>query len=1004
MLLAVATLQAGTVLPVFLADNHSQSFAWVSRTLDLDEPHVLVLVDAHSDASAVERSDEVRERLRRVVSVKERAQRVEDWRQVGRVQAFNWIEPLMPRPFERVLWIAGRKLSVRQAQELAKEAGDACDGRIEVEPRSAGALADRWQVDEVSALAKWNPGGRAVLLSIDLDFFAGMESAEEVFDQIWSEAMDWQGLAGVCISVSRPWLVDDAEADRLVRMVVSAVRRTRGAVLELDGAIDDTVDHSLKAAEFEEGQVPRWDLAQVSSPTAAEIALLGDRCQVRGREWHAAVGRGRIVLDGGEIDIDGVWRVKKGDEVVLRVVGTSAASGRVRWRRLHAARAAYDLMPETGLGKGFAPESGRWIYEQSRALVETSDFALAQDDWGESSGRVRIEGEYQRDGAWIPLATVEIRVGEGHGFRRALSECFGMPYVFGVAAVVEGDLSGVETGWGSDCSNFLVHAWRRSGVGLVWGDPGMLRRQLEEVKGRLPERAVESGVMVDFGSHVAALWEDREPRGVVGAEDLVVHHLGGVPELILLGELAKNRPPFRVWMANKDEGPSLRFAGDVVLVDGDRWVVEGFGKGEEDIFAVNLEGVPSMKKAATSRKYNFRFPAANLIWLKQQGVDVVSLANNHAGDAGPQGLMEGIVALKKLGIGVCGAGENLEQACQPWVGGAEGKKVAIFGVSLVEALAAGEGPGVAVLPGCARVLEWQMRRAKAKGMKVVVMVHGGDEYQVKVNENQRHWSRWLVARGADVLVGAHPHVIQRDEWHAGARVFHSLGNAVYPEKLSGLGEGKVIDLEERPAVETPQRPSVIALGAGRFRLGSVIFDKSARTITIPAAVNMRKDAVEYVLVTRNGKAHESIFITDVEPRDVHLAALLLGAEASADLGAADAAVKVPKSAALEAWIEWDRNGPPGKLPLHESIALVDPGIPGSIQPMSASLWLYNGSRVLPDGGFMASRDGSLISIIRDPDALVNNPGATRDDDDVHIPNAASLPKLQHPVRVVLRLR
>jgi hypothetical protein len=34
---------------------------------------------------------------------------------------------------------------------------------------------------------------------------------------------------------------------------------------------------------------------------------------------------------------------------------------------------------------------------------------------------------------------------------------------------------------------------------------------------------------------------------------------------------------------------------------------------------------------------------------------------------------------------------------------------------------------------------------------------------------------------------------------------------------------------------------------------------------------------------------------------------------------------------------------------------------------------------------------------------VNNPGASRDDDEIHTPNAAKLPKKGHPVRIVLRV-
>ena len=52
-------------------------------------------------------------------------------------------------------------------------------------------------------------------------------------------------------------------------------------------------------------------------------------------------------------------------------------------------------------------------------------------------------------------------------------------------------------------------------------------------------------------------------------------------------------------------------------------------------------------------------------------------------------------------------------------------------------------------------------------------------------------TRWLVARGASVVAGAHPHVVQRSEFHGGARILHSLGNAVYPKALKGADSGKV---------------------------------------------------------------------------------------------------------------------------------------------------------------------------------------------------------------------
>lgn len=773
---------AGETLPVFLADNHGESFAWASRALDLDAEHVLVLGDAHSDASAAERSEEIREGLRRVVSEAERAERVESWRARGRIQAFNWIEPLIPRPFGEVLWV----VPAGEPEAMAREAGKQCDGRLEVEPRSAGTMADRWRATDLAGMEAWRPGPRRVVWSLDLDFFAGMEPevAEAVFERMWVAAMDWPGLEAVCVAVSRPWLASDEEADRLVTLVVSSVSRTRGAVLEIDASVDDRPDDSLRARK---GGLVRWDLARAHPVVRARIGALGNRCRVRDRKrTHApAEMEARVEIEGAQIDLDGVWRLDAGATPVVRLRGVEG-SGRVRWYGLKPARDAYDLLPETGLGKGFAEGAGRWIYERRELLTETTDFALAGERWKDVEGRVRLEAEYESGGRWWPGGWVEIRLGQGEGFRRALSECLGMPYVFGIAGVAEGDLSGVETGWGADCSNVLVHAWRRCGVPLRWGDPEGLRRQLRRVEGGLSEADVAQGVMVDFGRHVAALWEDRAPMGRVDPGDLVFHHLGGGPEVVPLADLQEGRPPFQLWALPKGEAKVVRVAGDVVLA-GEFETDEGFGKGEADLFLANLESVPTREPATGRATYDFRFPPERLRWLAERGVDGVSMANNHAGDAGPEGLRSALKALGEAGIGCFGAGRNAEEACRPWV--REG--VACFGVAIVPAMVAGEGPGVASLPEHRRDLEREMAAARARGESIVVLVHGGDEYRTEINEEPRRWARWLVARGAVLVAGSGPHVVQREERHGGAVIAHSLGNAVFPKKLKGADGGRI---------------------------------------------------------------------------------------------------------------------------------------------------------------------------------------------------------------------
>jgi hypothetical protein len=206
-----------------------------------------------------------------------------------------------------------------------------------------------------------------------------------------------------------------------------------------------------------------------------------------------------------------------------------------------------------------------------------------------------------------------------------------------------------------------------------------------------------------------------------------------------------------------------------------------------------------------------------------------------------------------------------------------------------------------------------------------------------------------------------------------------------------------------PASGKPPEPQMVDLGGGRIGIGAVTLDRKTREITIPAAVNMREGPVEYVLVGRNGKVHEAVFTTDAAARDIHVAALLLGVKPESDLGPDQSAAVVRREGAVVIRVEWDRNGPPEKIFLNETVNLSDPSTGTVSATLPSGAWLYNGSRIEPDGVFAATRHASIISIIRDDDALVNNPGASRDNDEIHTPNAAKLPKLGHPVRIVLRV-
>ena len=192
------------------------------------------------------------------------------------------------------------------------------------------------------------------------------------------------------------------------------------------------------------------------------------------------------------------------------------------------------------------------------------------------------------------------------------------------------------------------------------------------------------------------------------------------------------------------------------------------------------------------------------------------------------------------------------------------------------------------------------------------------------------------------------------------------------------------------------------LGSNTFRLGRVEFDKEQRTVTLPARICILTQVVEYALVTQQGKVYESLLTTEVTPTDVHLAFLLLGVGPVQVGGEFKKEAPVPETNALRIQVAWETNGQPAMFSLPDLISLTDVRQEQPARLLASEKWLYNGS-LFDEFGFVAQREGSIVSLIRDPAALVNNPGVDRDNDQIHFPNARLLPPPGSPVRVVLSL-
>jgi len=199
-----------------------------------------------------------------------------------------------------------------------------------------------------------------------------------------------------------------------------------------------------------------------------------------------------------------------------------------------------------------------------------------------------------------------------------------------------------------------------------------------------------------------------------------------------------------------------------------------------DVVVGNLECclLPGPQLAAAPRP-RMTGLADHVTALAEAGVDVVSLANNHAMDAGTPGLRTALESLPRAGITCFGAAADRRAALQPTIVTLRGRRIGFVGACEHSKAWAGRNhPGVAPL-NRARVGD-AVRRLRAEVDLVVAVLHADFEFTPCPAPARIRLSRWLVDQGADVVVQHHPHVWQGIEHYGGGLIAYSVGNFVFP--------------------------------------------------------------------------------------------------------------------------------------------------------------------------------------------------------------------------------
>ena len=247
---------------------------------------------------------------------------------------------------------------------------------------------------------------------------------------------------------------------------------------------------------------------------------------------------------------------------------------------------------------------------------------------------------------------------------------------------------------------------------------------------------------------------------------------------------------------------TLAFAGDVHFTGRTAALLKhparAFGPissvlGSADLTMLNLETAVTRRGVPQPKTYHFRTTPAAFTALRDAGVDLVTMANNHVLDYGQTGLADTLAAAKATRFPVVGIGVNAAAAWAPYVTTIRGTPIAIIGVSQVAELASswvatGSRPGEANAISLRRTLA-AVRAARKLARIVIVFMHWGTEGESCPDANQLSLAPKLAAAGASIIIGAHAHMLQGSGWLGRTFVAYGMGNFLWWENSYSTATG-----------------------------------------------------------------------------------------------------------------------------------------------------------------------------------------------------------------------
>lgn len=272
---------------------------------------------------------------------------------------------------------------------------------------------------------------------------------------------------------------------------------------------------------------------------------------------------------------------------------------------------------------------------------------------------------------------------------------------------------------------------------------------------------------------------------------------------------------------------TLMFAGDVNLSDSFTEVVgQNYSRvfanmneyREADLAMVNLENTFTRSpKVNSGQQLKHKADPEYVKVLTEGGVDLVNLANDRIMDYEEPGLVDTIETLRLAGIHHVGAGQDEKEARRPQIIEVKGKLIAYLGYYDADIRAAKEGEaGINARHNDRIAADIALLRDQVDW--IVVNYHWGVELSDYPGDWQIDLARLTIDKGADLVVGHHPRVLQGAEIYKGRPIIYSLGNFIFGGNSASDYESAVLrvslkqekmKVELLPVVVKDYQPQVV---------------------------------------------------------------------------------------------------------------------------------------------------------------------------------------------------